>query len=182
MDFTSLKGRLLVATPDMADPNFLGTVVLLLEHGPQGGLGLVLNRPTTTPLRTPLPRWSSLASAPATIFRGGPVEPTAVIGLARAEAMPEDRWSPVLPGLGVVDLRGEPGDGVIQALRVFSGYAGWGAAQVEGELSAGGWLVTDAEPGDAFSASPDALWHLALRRPPHGPSWLAGHRPPAVSN
>lgn len=185
MKLTSLKGRLLVATPDMADPNFFRTVVLLLEHGEQGSLGLVLNRPTSSGVGAPLPRWANLASPPAFFFRGGPVEPGAVIGLARRAGGGQlEPWSPVLQDVGVVDLRADPRDSgdVLQQLRVFNGYAGWAAAQLEGELTAGGWLVTDAEPADPFTPTPDALWHAAVNRTPHGPSWMAGHRAPRASN
>ena len=184
MNFSSLKGRLLVATSDMVDPNFFRTVVLLLEHGSQGSLGLVLNRPTAMPLRAPLPRWSAFASAPAEFFRGGPVDPSAVIGLVRAQGLPDERWSPLLDDVGVVDLRSDPAEpaGAIQDLRIFRGYAGWAATQLEGELSAGGWFVTESSPTDAFTRAPDALWHRAIRRRPHGPNWIAGHRAPRPSN
>ena len=184
MQITSLKGRLLVATSDMIDPNFFRTVVLLLEHGPQGSLGLVLNRPTAIGLREPLPRWSEFASAPAEFFRGGPVDPSAVIGMARAEGLSEERWSPLLEDIGVVDLRSDPADSgaAIKGLRVFRGYSGWAATQLEGELSAGGWLVTEPAPDDVFTKAPDALWHRAIRRRPRGPNWIAMHRRPPLPN
>jgi len=172
--------------PDLRDPNFFRTVVLLLEHGDQGSLGLVLNRPTGADIGEALPNWAKLTSAPACFYRGGPVEPSAVIGLARrARGGPEpERWAPVLQDVGVVDLRSDPRGSidVLEHLRVFNGYAGWGAAQLEGELTAGGWLVTDAEPDDPFTAAPDALWHSALHRPPNAPSWIVGHRAPRISN
>ena len=57
-----LQGKLLVAKTDLIDPNFNRTVVLVLAHGDQGALGLVLNRPTITPLAAPLPEWEELAS------------------------------------------------------------------------------------------------------------------------
>ena len=185
MELTSLKGRLLVATPDMLDPNFFRAVVLLLEHGGHGSLGVVLNRPTGASVATPWPEWAELVAPPARLFRGGPVEPGTVIGLARraGDAQPES-WSPVMQDIGVIDLRADPResrDRLLQ-LRIFSGYAGWAAAQLEAEFSVGGWLVTDAEPEDPFTPAPDALWHRALNRPPHGPSWIAGHRPLRPSN
>ena len=184
MEITSLKGRLLVATSDMIDPNFFRTVVLLLEHGPQGSLGLVLNRPIAVGLRETLPRWSEFASSPAEFFRGGPVDPSAVIGLAQAEGLSGEHWSPLLDDVGVVDLRTDPGDsrGAISGLRIFRGYSGWAAAQLEGELSAGGWLVTESAPDDVFTKAPDALWHRALRRRPSGPNWIAMHRRPPLPN
>lgn len=167
-----------MATPDLADPNFFRTVVLLLEHGEEGSLGLVLNRPTRAAVAATLPQWADLTASPARFFRGGPVQPEAVIGLARsAAAGPPDAWAPVLDDVGVIDLRADPQQAppLLQEVRVFSGYAGWGASQLEAELTAGGWLVTDAQPTDPFTPSPDALWDQAQRRPPRGPAWMANH-------
>ena len=79
----SLRGRLLVATPPLVDPNFDRTVVLMLEHGDDGALGIVLNRPSETVLDDVLPEWYAFASLPAVLFAGGPVAPDAVIALAR---------------------------------------------------------------------------------------------------
>jgi len=173
MDATgrSVQGRLLVATPPLIDPNFDRTVVLMLEHTGEGALGLVLNRPSDTPLDDVLPEWRPFASAPGVVFTGGPVAPDAVIALARgprefpADEAPEG-WVPILNGLGTVDLARDPLDlGVIvEELRVFVGYAGWGAGQLEGELEQDAWFVVNLEPGDAFAPAPDDLWRAVLRR------------------
>jgi putative transcriptional regulator len=78
-----LRGRLLVAAPPLVDPNFDRTVILVLEHGDDGSLGLVLNRPSATALADVLPDWKAVADDPAVVFVGGPVSPDAVIALAR---------------------------------------------------------------------------------------------------
>jgi len=185
VQITSLQGRLLVATPDLADPNFFRTVILLLEHGEEGSLGVALNRPTRASAVGTLPDWAELISPPARFFSGGPMEPTAVIGLARrGDVVPLDSWSSVFEDVGVVDLRTPPPrtSGLLRNVRVFSGYAGWGASQLEAELVGGGWLVTTAEAADLFTSSPDSLWERALRRRPWGPSWIAGHRIPPLLN
>ncbi|MFQ5554088.1 MAG: YqgE/AlgH family protein, partial [Acidimicrobiia bacterium] len=70
----SLIGRLLVATPHLYDPNFYRTVVWIVEHGSEGALGLVLNRPTTEALGDHLPGWAAAAVAPHVVFVGGPVD------------------------------------------------------------------------------------------------------------
>ncbi|HEY3486186.1 MAG TPA: YqgE/AlgH family protein, partial [Ilumatobacteraceae bacterium] len=77
------KGRLLVATPPLEDPNFDRTVVYMLEHHDDGALGVIINRPTDEFLEEPLDRWIDLQSDPSAIFAGGPVEPDALIALAR---------------------------------------------------------------------------------------------------
>ena len=75
MKRTSLTGQLLVATPALEEAPFNRTVVLVLEHGEEGALGLVLNRPSDMELDEPLPRWEPLAAHPPVVFWGGPVIP-----------------------------------------------------------------------------------------------------------
>ena len=78
---TPTKGRLLVATPPLEDPNFDRTVVYMLEHHDEGALGVIINRPTPEQLDEPLDRWVDLQSSPNGVFAGGPVEPDALIAL-----------------------------------------------------------------------------------------------------
>ncbi len=164
----SLRGRLLVATPDLADPNFFRTVVLVLEHSDDGALGVVLNRPSpATAVEDPLPAWASLAVDPPVIFVGGPVQPEAAIGLARrAERAAPDGFAPLSDELGTVDLERHPAQVAprVDRVRVFAGYAGWGPHQLEQELDADGWFVVDADPSDLWTADPDTLWRTVLRR------------------
>lgn len=172
-------GRLLVANPLLPDPNFDRTVVLLLAYGEEGALGLVLNRPSEMEVGAPLPQWEPFATTPPVVFMGGPVQHQAVICLARAadgmaDLDPENpdtweesgSWKPVSPGIGTVDLDLDPGGlaSRFTRVRVFAGYAGWAAGQLEGEIAAGAWWVVDAEPEDPFSEEPDELWKRVLRR------------------
>ncbi|MDQ6910130.1 MAG: YqgE/AlgH family protein [Actinomycetota bacterium] len=163
----SLVGRLVVAAPVMQDPNFDRTVVLVLEHGQDGALGIVLNRPTEADVFEALPRWESLAAEPAVIFVGGPVAPTAAICVARAGAPGETNgWKPLFGGLGTVDLERDPDDlgTAVEKVRVFAGYTGWGPGQLDDEIEEGAWFVLDALPADALSAEPATLWEAVLRR------------------
>ena len=126
-----LAGKLLVALPVLVDPNFDRTVVLLLSHGEEAGaLGVVLNRPSTTDLVEPLPLWSDVAADPAVVFVGGPVEPQMAIALGRDDN-----------GVGTIDLDGDPALLTVRQVRVFAGYAGWSAGQLESELADGAWAV-----------------------------------------
>ncbi len=75
-------GRLLVATPQLLDPHFDHTVVLLLDHDDDGTLGVVLNRPTGVGVVTVLSEWSDLVDGPPVLFEGGPVSPDAALALA----------------------------------------------------------------------------------------------------
>lgn len=159
----SLRGRLLVATPDLRDPNFSRTVVLMLEHGDDGALGVVLNRPIELSVADVLPDWADLSSAPACLFVGGPVAPTAVIGLGRGGG---PVFQPLFDGLGTLDLDLDPAAyaPTMAGLRVFVGYSGWASGQLESELEAGGWLALDLLPDDPFSGDPSQLWARVLRR------------------
>lgn len=175
---TPTKGRLLLATPPLDDPNFDRTVIYVLEHHDEGALGVVLNRPSGEELGEPLEVWVPLQSDPSEIFSGGPVEPDALIALARTEhplAEEEEHLAPLNPDIASADLAADPTLLVdtISALRVFRGYAGWGPGQLEGEIDAGAWLILDAEPADVFTASPDELWRIVLRRQPGRLAWLA---------
>jgi len=171
----TLTGRLLVAAPSLRDPNFERTVVLIVEHGDEGAVGVVLNRPSAASVSEILPRWAHLAFEPAMVFVGGPVALDGVICLGRSAAGPEAEpgagasWRPLSEDLGTFDLEGEPPGPAwpgppAGGLRVFAGHAGWGPAQLEGEVEAGGWIVVDALAGDAFAPAPDDLWPVVLRR------------------
>lgn len=178
----STKGRLLLAAPPLVDPNFARSVVLMLEHTESGALGLVLNRPSAEENVPGLEAWEHLVAPPSVVFGGGPVDTDALIGLARADrpagpdgfaALPD---APMPAGLGTVDLELPPDEVAEQfsGLRIFRGYAGWGAGQLDAELDLGGWIVLPAEPGDVFTETPDDLWRAVLRRQPGRLGWLAG--------
>lgn len=172
------KGRLLLATPPLDDPNFDRTVVYMLEHHVDGALGVVLNRPSAETLEAPLDRWEDLQAAPGAVFVGGPVEPDALIALALAhEPVTEasEELSPVSGRVASADLTVDPVfvGGLVQSVRVFRGYAGWGPGQLEGEIEEGAWLVFDAEPDDVFDPEPDELWRTVLRRQGGRLAWLA---------
>jgi putative transcriptional regulator len=163
----SVRGRLLVAAPSLHDPNFFRSVVLVLEHGEEGAVGVVLNRPSETAVGDTLPDWNRLASAPDVVFVGGPVSPGAAIGVARVGTTDDaDGWAPLFGHLGTVDLGRDPINLPVdvQNLRVFAGYAGWSEGQLDGELDSGGWFVVDAAPDDVFTSEPDRLWVSVLRR------------------
>jgi putative transcriptional regulator len=173
----STRGRLLVATPGLDDPNFSRTVVFVLEHNDEGAFGIVLNRPADADLREHFPRWAGVIAEPPVAFAGGPVSPDSLIALALGDSPTEaEGWSPLLTlaraepdpaaAVGTVDLAVAPSDlGVgIEAVRVFAGYAGWSPGQLEGEIDVGGWWVLDATADDPFAGHPGNLWSDVLRR------------------
>lgn len=174
-----VPGCLLVATPATVDPNFSRTVVLVLEHTPSGSLGVVLNRPTDVPVEGTVPGWSAVASAPAVLFSGGPVEPQSAIGLGRsrptADRESAEGWHHIAARVGTVDLDGDPDatGARTDALRIFAGYAGWAPGQLDGEIEAGGWFVLTATDDDPFSSDPQDLWRDVLGRQPGSLAWVA---------
>ncbi|MFL6056669.1 MAG: YqgE/AlgH family protein [Actinoallomurus sp.] len=173
MDDGISTGRLLVATPQLADPNFRRSVVLIVEHEPEGGtLGVVLNRPTQVPVDQILSPWSELVTGPSVVFQGGPVALDSALALAQVPGTDEPLgWraldgSPAVARVGLVDLDVPPEilAPEVARLRVFAGYAGWGTGQLQSEIDEGAWYVLTAESGDVFAEDPDVLWPAVLRR------------------
>jgi putative transcriptional regulator len=167
-DGRPLVGRLLVATPSLREPTFSRTVILLLDHGDDGALGVVLNRPMEVEVSAVLPTWQPHVTAPGVLFEGGPVALDSALGLV---AVPGDAREPIgvrrISGsLGLIDLDVEPDDVAarLSGVRIFAGYAGWAVGQLEVEIAEGSWYVVDAEARDPFTDDPQVLWRNVLRR------------------
>jgi putative transcriptional regulator len=149
-------------------------VIAMLEHNDDGALGLVLNRPGDASLLEVVPPVAEIASTPAVLFSGGPVDPNVAIALGVVEAsatttdLRSEAWRPVVGPLVTVDLDYDPAllAASLSELRVFAGYAGWSSGQLEGEIEEGAWFVVERLPGDAFADFPDQLWSAVLRRQP----------------
>jgi putative transcriptional regulator len=168
-------GMLLVATPQLLDPNFADSVVLLLDVDENGALGVVLNRPTGVPVAEVLADWRDVVAEPEVLFRGGPVSTEgalAVAQLRRGDDVPVG-FREVVDGLGVVDLDTpvELVDGTLTGMRIFAGYAGWGADQLQDEIKEGSWYVVPGQPLDVFRVDPADLWRDVLRRQPGELAW-----------
>jgi putative transcriptional regulator len=194
-----LPGTLLVALPTLEEPTFHRTVILMLAfNAAEGAMGVVLNRPNDVPVGALLPGWDALAAEPDSVFVGGPVARDQVICLARLErplpvggegdADPVPGCAPLpeaggLSGrLATVDLNRDPSEvaDAVSEVRLFSGYAGWSAGQLEAELRTGSWLVLPSEEGDAFTDDPEGLWARVLARQ-SGHVALYAKAPPKLS-
>lgn len=159
------KGKLLVAMPTLLDPNFRQTVVLVCEHGPDGALGLVINRPTEVEVSTLIDDVPALAGAER-VFVGGPVAKNGMLVLCRGAA-PADNHAILddvflaqdLAVLRRPELLGPNGE-----FRCFLGYSGWAPGQLESELASGAWRVLDADASLVFDAAPKALWPEMMLR------------------
>jgi len=163
----STKGALLVAAPLLDEPTFHRTVIYMLEHTDDGALGVVLNRPTDEENLPGLDAWMYELSHPQVVFDGGPVQDNTLIAVAALNAETDSAaFAPLDAGLGTVDLAQLPAEIAeeLQNLRVFRGYAGWSAGQLEDELEEGSWLVVASALDDLFTANPLGLWRNVLRR------------------
>ena len=160
----TLQGQLLIASPSLLDSNFRRAVVLVTEHTDDGAAGLVLNRPSPASVLELVPELEPLVEDDEQVWLGGPVQPNAVLVLGEF-VDPDDAAVPLFGSLGFPSLE-EPED-VVPATtrrRVFAGYAGWGAGQLESELGREDWIIEPAQPDDAFTDAPDNLWADVLRR------------------
>jgi putative transcriptional regulator len=164
VDVDTLQGQLLIASPSLLDPNFRRTVVLVTEHNDEGAAGLVLNRPSPASVSELVPQLEEIVDDEDPVWLGGPVQPDAVLVLGEF-VDPNDAAVPLFGSLGFPSLD-EPEEVVPATIRrrVFAGYAGWGAGQLESELERDDWIVEPALNDDAFTESPDNLWADVLRR------------------
>ena len=170
------RPTLLLSMPQMQDPNFARTVVLLCDYLPEGAFGLVLNRPTDLPasemvrLEPPVTRGNKLP-----LFVGGPVQPERGWILV-GEQPDEPDFRTVVDGLylstspqllrRVLEARPEP------RARVVAGYAGWGPGQLDEELAQSAWLMADVQLDLVFDVDAGAMWETAIRRLGADPSLL----------
>jgi putative transcriptional regulator len=164
-------GLFLYAAPGQSDPRFAETIVLLIQHGPGGSMGLVVNRPTGMPLREALEDVAEARRTTVPLYWGGPVQPEAILALVRTKE-PGPDVETVLPD---VHLTGEladvrtalAGEDPAGGLRVYSGYTGWARGQLAGEVRAGVWVMDRADAPSVFASDPEGLWdkvHSLLRR------------------
>lgn len=168
MEVGIAPGTLLVAGVGLSDGVFDGTVVLLLDADENGTVGVVINRLSDIDLDRALPDWAHLVSAPRALFDGGPVSQQGAICVARPLDPDEDPpgWRPLFGRVGLLNLETpvQIAEGAYRELRVFAGYAGWDAGQLEAELTAGMWYPVSSHEQDAFDPDPPTLWRRVLRR------------------
>ena len=168
-------GMLLRATPALIDPNFVDSVVLLLDVDDQGALGVVLNRPSAVRVGDVLDGWAGAVAEPDVLFQGGPVGSDGALAVALLEDADDVPvgFRTVEGRLGLLDLDTplELLEGSLAGLRIFAGYAGWGAEQLAGEIAEGSWYVVPGDVGDVFRMDTTDLWREVLRRQPGELAW-----------
>jgi putative transcriptional regulator len=176
----SLQGKLLIAAPSLLDPNFKRAVVLIAQHTDEGAMGLVLNRPSETTVLEAVPQLGELTGDDAAVWGGGPVEPSGVIVLAEFDE-PDEAAELIFGDVGFMRADADPASVALATTRarVFAGYAGWSAGQLDAELEEESWIVADAVDDDVFNEADD-LWSVVLARK-GGPYALLSRMPPDPS-
>ena len=158
----SLEGQFLLASPQLLDPNFVRTVVLLVEHNDMGALGLVINRPTG---KTVQELWKQVGESPCesrqAVHLGGPVSgPVMAVhtadGLAEMEVIAGVFFAAKKQNLDALVRCGKH-------FKLFVGHSGWGPGQLEGEIEQGAWRAVPAKLEDVFDTSDD-LWQRLMQR------------------
>ncbi len=179
----SLRGQLLVAGPDLLDPNFRRSVLLIGEHGEEGAMGVVLNRPSAVSVADAVPPLAELVDETELVYVGGPVQPQAIVVLGDFRD-PTEAGTLVLDSIGFLpgEIESAAEVGSLMRARVFAGYAGWGPGQLESEIADEAWFVEGATPEDVFTEKPDHLWSYVLARKGGAFAVLAQMPPDPSSN
>ena len=167
----SLAPALLLSMPQMRDPNFLRTVILLCKHNDEGAFGLVMNRPLITTGRVVVNLDPPVSTErELEVWIGGPVEPVSswmLVG-SRDKEMQIFSGVPIVEG---VSLSTSP-DLLRRLLepnppldtRLIVGYSGWGPGQLEAELEESAWLLSDVDRDLLFATPAEQMWERAIRR------------------
>jgi putative transcriptional regulator len=169
--FTSLAPSFLLSMPQLVDPNFNRTVVLLCKHNEDGALGIVVNRPLVTTGRVVVNLDPPVSTErELQVWVGGPVEPQRSWILVGDENEEEDEGR----GIRITNhLYLSTSPDLLRRLlepsppprtRLIVGYSGWGPGQLEAELQASSWLMSEVDRDLIFDTPPDKMWETAIRR------------------
>jgi putative transcriptional regulator len=163
------RGRLLVASRALPDPNFAKTVVLLVHYDEDSVLGLILNRRTKVPLSRVFEDLGDVKGSSDPIYSGGPVEKTVALALLRSRGKPPAGAEPIFADVHLIS-----GETLLQktlaagadpgVLRVYAGYSGWTMGQLQMEVKLGAWSIFRGEAGMVFDPDPDSLWPRLIRK------------------
>jgi putative transcriptional regulator len=161
-------GRFLVAKRTLGDPNFHQTVILMLRFDDKGALGLVVNDPTKIPLSKLFDQIAGARERADVLYLGGPVQRSVVHGLLRSKTKPESGthlFGDVYMAASKTFIEQALRSAVpTESLRIYLGYSGWGAGQLERELERGAWHVVRGDADAIFAAKPDGVWERMIRK------------------
>lgn len=170
MSDDNFRGQFLIAGTHLRDENFYKAVVLLLEHNAEGAMGLVVNRPLDINVSEALSRHFDMPTTDEVLFNGGPVETNALLILHNSEDYDQEH-EPIVDNV-YVGTSPDVFDKVAASMndlespfryRIFAGYSGWGAGQLESEISRGDWFALPAESDIVFREDPYEIWEDVLK-------------------
>jgi putative transcriptional regulator len=159
------KGKFLVASRSIRDPNFTRSVILIVDYDEAGALGVVVNHPTDVPLKAALPEIKELRKRKDRVHLGGPVARDRMVLLLRTKKAPPESvliFDTVYASGSLDALR----EGVTggNTVRAYAGYAGWGPGQLDAEVSRGDWLIGPADAKSIFDDPPERVWETLIER------------------
>jgi len=161
-------GKLLVASRDLANPNFSKTVVLLVHYDAQGVVGLILNRRSDVPLSRALEDLKPAKDRSDTAYLGGPVETPVVLALLQSPSKIEGAehvfgriYLISTKSLLEETISAKPDPGVFH---IYLGYVGWTADQLRREVELGAWFIFPQDVSAVFNSDPDSLWSKMIRK------------------
>jgi len=170
------KGKFLVASQSIKDPRFSETVILLVDYGLHGAMGLIINRPTRVRLSTVLPEKEALKQRPDILYYGGPVNRNQIFLLIRSASQPKGsvhvfRDIYVSSSQRVLEwMIDNPEAGI--RFHAYAGYAGWAPGQLEREVMRGGWYIMQGDANIIFDKKPSEIWPELINR--RSGQWVMG--------
>lgn len=175
--YDSLRGRFIIAAKHLNDPNFVRSVVLMIEHNAEGAMGVIINRPSTVSVANALSEHFDMPCCEEPVYIGGPVEPSALFVLHNRGDLDPDE-AEILRGL-YVGSSADAFETVVKTVaeecpdtqfRVYCGCAGWGPEQLESEIARGDWFTVPADACTLFADDPYAIWDELRQRVHRAPA------------
>lgn len=160
---TSLKGHLLVATPELLAPIFARSVILMLDHSGTGAAGVILNRPTDATVAAIAEQvFEEPSDWEKPISLGGPVPGPLLVLHAVEDLADQEVLSGVFSTVDAAKVRDLVRRQAEPSLTV-ANYSGWSPGQLEGEIAEGSWVTLPARPGLVFGDAPEDLWEAVMK-------------------
>ena len=180
MDFDDFKPCLLIAMPELQDPNFMKSVVLLSDFTEEGAIGFIVNRPSHLKLGQSVqlsegeinPQYNNLG-----LWSGGPVDPEQIWIIYQHQFFPIEKGVPLNHTLALAkDVSILTSEKTLDSdhFRVVHGYAGWDAQQLCNEIAGSSWITAPISNKLIFETAPENMWHQAIQNLGINPNHLVG--------
>lgn len=170
LSFENFQPCLLIATPQLVDPHFHQTVMILVEYHDEGAVGLVVNRPLNVTLGSVQAPKIEIAKQYLNeqLWYGGPIGSDHILCLYATDDTPRSSDTAITQGVAIASAdnlleEAKDRDPFPGAYRILVGHAGWVAGQLDEELREGSWLVAPLDAKMIFTTEPDKFWHAAMQ-------------------